>query len=51
MLNIIETLEKWSDTFKQFIMDNQSNPVLWIGIIVLGLAVFSFTYSSLNKNG
>ena len=47
----MESLEKLSDTFKQFILDNQSNPVLWIGIVVLGVALFGFTYSALSKNG
>ena len=51
MLSIMESLEKLSDTFKQFILDNQSNPVLWIGLVVLGVALFGFTYNSLSKNG
>lgn len=51
MLGIMESLEKVSDTFKQFILDNQNNPVLWIGLVVLGVALFGFTYSALSKNG
>ena len=51
MLSIMESLEKLSDTFKQFILDNQNNPVLWIGLVVLGVALFGTTYNALSKNG
>jgi len=51
MLSVIETLEKWTDTFKDFIIDNHSNPILWITIILIGLALFGFLYNSLSKNG
>ena len=51
MLSIMETLEKWTETFKDFIMNNHSNPILWIGIIIIGLAIFGFVYDSLSKNG
>ena len=51
MENVMETIENWAESFKNFIIDNQSNPVLWIGIFVIGLAIFGFVYSSLSKNG
>ena len=51
MLGIMETLEGWAETFKEFIMDNHSNPILWITIILIGLALFGFLYNSLSKNG
>ena len=51
MLEIMETLEKWAKIFKDFIMDNHSNPILWAGIFVVGLAVYGFVYNSLSKNG
>ena len=51
MLGIMESLEKAVDTFKEFIFDNHGNPILWMAIIALGLAIFAFTYSALSKNG
>lgn len=51
METIMETLEKWSEILKDFIIDNQSNPALWIGIVIIGLAIFGFVYNSLSKNG
>ena len=51
MLGIMETLEGWVEAFRDFIIDNHSNPVLWVGIIVIGIALFGFVYNSLSKNG
>ena len=50
MLGIIDTLEKWVQPFKDFIMKNHGNPLLWTGLVLLGLIVFGFTYNALNKN-
>lgn len=50
MLEIIETLAKWADTFKDFVMNNHTNPFLWAGIILVALAIFGIVYSSLHKN-
>ena len=50
MLGIMETLQKWADTFKEFIMRNHTNPFLWAGIILVALAIFGIVYSSLHKD-
>ena len=50
-MKIIETLEKWAEVFKNFIMNNHANPILWIGMIIISLAIFGFVYDSLSKNG
>ena len=50
MLGIMETLEKWADTFKEFIMRNHTNPFLWAVIILIALAVFGVVYSTLHKD-
>lgn len=47
----MEMLEEWGDMLKDFVTRNHSNPVLWIGIIVIGLTLFGFVYNSLSKNG
>lgn len=36
--------------FRDFIVENTRNPFLWVGIIVLGLLVFEFTYKALHKD-
>ena len=50
MLDIMETLEKWAETFKEFIMENHTNPFLWVGIILVCLVIFGVVYSALSKN-
>jgi len=50
----MEQIKEWiiniPENLKEFIIDNNSNPILWIGLFFLGLAVFSFTYRALTKN-
>lgn len=37
------------ENFKNFIIENSSNPVLWISLFFGGLLLFFFTYNALNK--
>ena len=50
VLGILKTLEKWSDKLKQFIFDNYSNPLLWVGILGVGFIFFASMFSALNKD-
>lgn len=50
MLGIMETLEKYANIFKEFIIKNHTNPLLWAGIILMALAIFGVVYSALNKD-
>ena len=50
MLGIMETLEKYADEIKEFIMKNHTNPFLWAGIILVSLAIFGVVYSALHKD-
>lgn len=50
MLNIIDSINKVAESFKGWIIENGSNPILWIGIILGGLAIFGITYNALSKN-
>jgi len=50
MLSIMETLEKWAETFKEFIIANHTNPFLWAGIILIALVIFGIVYSALHKD-
>lgn len=44
-----EWLENISNSFKDFIIDNNTNPVLWIALFFVGILLFYFTYNALNK--
>jgi len=50
MLEIMETIEKWLDTFKDFVMKYHTNPFFWAGIILVALAIFGAVYSALHKD-
>lgn len=50
MLEIKEAIVNIPDNFKSFIIDNNTNPLLWICLFFGGLLVFFLTYSALNKN-
>lgn len=47
---MIKWLENVSENFKDWIIENGNNPVLWVGLFFLGLFIFIITYKALNKN-
>lgn len=47
---MIEAIEKWLEGIKQFFIDNQGNPLLFIGVFGIGLFFFTTVYGALNKN-
>lgn len=51
ILSIIDKLNEWVEPFHAWVDANHNNPLMWIGFLVIGLAVFFFTYSALNRNG
>lgn len=47
----IEWLEEVAvNPFKEWIIANYTNPFLWLGLVLLGLAVFGGTYNALHKD-
>jgi len=50
ILGIWSTLNDGADKFKQFILDNNSNPLLWIGLLAGGLLVCSLIAGALRKD-
>jgi len=48
-LKIVEDLTKVMKPFKDFIYKNYSNPLLWLGLFIVGLAVFGIVYKALQK--
>lgn len=41
--------EQWEPVFK-FLRDNRNSPFLWIGLFLVGILIFKFTYDALSKN-
>ncbi len=50
MLGIIDTLNKWADSFKGFVDANHGNPMMWLAFFLIGVAVFFATYGALHKD-
>ena len=46
ILSIIDQLNEWMEPVDA----NHNNPILWIGFLVIGIAVFFLTYNALNKH-
>lgn len=50
----MEQIKNWivsaPENFKNFIIENSRNPILWIALFFIGILVFAFTYNALNKN-
>ena len=49
-LSIWSAMNDAAEEFKQWIFDHYNNPLLWVGLIVIGLAVFTMTYNTLNRD-
>lgn len=50
VMSIMEKLQEWSDKLKSWIMDNYTNPLLWVGILVVAFIFFKAMFGSLNKD-
>lgn len=48
-LGIIESLEKVMGEFKDFVFRNSSNPAMWLGFFLAGVALFTIVYNALQK--
>ena len=49
-LDIIESINEFVDPFKAWVIDNHNNPFMWLGFVLIGIAIFAITYNALNKN-
>mgnify|MGYP000132255051 FL=1 len=50
MSEVLEWIKNLPENFKDFIIDNGRNPILWILLFFTGMLVFFLTYNALNKN-
>lgn len=50
ILNIIDKLNDLIEPFKDFMMENHNNPIVWMAIFLIALVVFGLTYNALHKD-
>lgn len=50
ILGIIESIDKFVSPVKEWMIKNSGNPFVMLGLFLLGLAVFLFTYNALHKD-
>ncbi len=50
LLSIIDKLNEWIEPVRAWLEANHNNPLIWIGFLVIGIAVFFLTYNALNKH-
>ena len=51
VLGIVDTLNKWVEPFKDFVMKNHGNPMMWLAFFLIGIFVFSTVFGILHRNG
>lgn len=50
MSGIIDWFKSIPENFKNFVIENQHNPIMWIIFFFAGVAIFLLTYSALHRN-
>lgn len=50
VLDIMKTLEVWSEKLKGWIMDNYGNPLLWVGILGFGIILLKVVFGTIDKD-
>lgn len=48
--NIWNWLEQTVGKFKDFVVANYGNPLMWLAFFFIGIAVFYLTYNALTKH-
>lgn len=49
-LGIWQDFEKFLENVKEFFIEHGHNPVLWLGIFLIGLLIFELVFQALNKD-
>jgi len=49
-LGIWQNIENFFGNIKEFFIEHGNNPLLWLGIFLLGLLVFELVFQALNKD-
>lgn len=51
ILSIIDKLNEWIEPLHNWLDAHHDNPLLWLGLFIIGITVFTITYNALNRNG
>ena len=51
VLKVVDTINKWIEPFKGFISKHHDNPLLWLGLFLGGIAIWSVVFGILHQNG
>lgn len=49
-IEIFKTLEKWSESLKEFMINNDKSVLLYGGLFLVGLAIFGIAYNALHRD-
>lgn len=49
ILSLWDEMNQVAENFKEWIIEHSSNPLLWVGLFLLGLLIFAITYKALQK--
>lgn len=49
VLSFLDDLNKMMEPLKKWIQDHYENPFMWLLLFLIGVFVFQFTYSALQK--
>ena len=50
-LSIIDRINEWVEPFKNWVMTNHNNPIMWLIFVLIGILVFSAVFGALHRNG
>ena len=50
ILSVVDKLNEWAESFRNFIQSYYSNPLLWIGLFLAGIVLFYITYGALHRD-
>lgn len=49
MSKIFDKINEFAEPVKNWLIENDDNPLLWLGILIGGLLLFYFAYLALRK--
>lgn len=50
ILNVLDTLQKWIEPFRDFVFRHHDNPLFWVVVILIAMALFFVGYAALHKD-
>ena len=48
-LSIMDTIQGYADSFKEWVIENGTNPIFYIGLFFIGILLFVIASRALNK--